>query len=55
MRVVREFQQTVIEVVREESPETARRIVTRLKARQALRSSADLLALDEGGSHGALA
>jgi hypothetical protein len=55
MRVVREFQQTVIEVVREESPETARRIVAHLKARQALRSSADLLALDEERSHGALA
>jgi hypothetical protein len=55
MRVVREFQQTVVDVVRDESPETARRIVTRLKARQALRLSADLPALDEGGPHGALA
>jgi hypothetical protein len=55
MRVVREFQQTVIHVVREESPETARRIVAHLKARRALRPSADLPALDEGGSHGALA
>jgi hypothetical protein len=55
MRVVREFQETVIDVVRDESPETARRIVARLKARRALRPSADLPALDEGGSHGALA
>jgi hypothetical protein len=35
LRVVREFQETVIDVIREESPETARRIVARLKERRA--------------------
>ncbi|MEQ1897632.1 MAG: hypothetical protein ABL971_09645 [Vicinamibacterales bacterium] len=50
LRVVREFQRTVFEVISEESPEAARRIVARLKARQALRRSVDLPTLD--GSSG---
>src|SRR4029453_1725589 len=37
LRVVKEFQETVIETIQEESPETARRIVARLKERRALR------------------
>ena len=45
----------VLDVIGEESPETAHRIIARLKARRALRPSADLPALDEGGPHGALA
>lgn len=36
LRVFKEFQETVIEAIREESPETARRIVARLKERRAL-------------------
>ena len=42
LRVVNEFHQTVVEVIREESPDTARRIVARLKERRALRPSIDL-------------
>ena len=56
LRVVKEFHETVIETIREESPETALRIVTRLKARRALRPSADLLPTLTGGmSDGSLA
>jgi predicted DNA-binding protein YlxM (UPF0122 family) len=54
LRVVREFQQTVIDTIQEESPETARRIVARLKARRALRSTADLPILS-GDSDASLA
>jgi hypothetical protein len=46
LRVVREFQRTVFEVISDESPDTARRIVARLKERQALRRSVDLPTLD---------
>lgn len=49
LRVVREFQRTVFEVISEESPEAARRIVARLKERQALRRSVDLPTLDGSG------
>jgi hypothetical protein len=49
LRVVREFQRTVFEVISEESPEAARRIVARLKERQALRRSVELPMLDGGG------
>ena len=54
LRVVREFQRTVFEVISDESPDAARRIVARLKERQALRRSVDLPTLDgasafEGG------
>jgi biotin operon repressor len=55
LRVVKEFQDTVTETIREVSPETARRIVERLKERRALRPSAALPTLDGQGSDGALA
>jgi hypothetical protein len=42
LRVVKEFQQTVLEVIASLSPETAHAIVTRLKERRALRPSASL-------------
>jgi DNA-binding Lrp family transcriptional regulator len=47
LRVVREFQRTVYEVIAEESPEAARRIVVRLKERQALRRSVEFPTLDD--------
>ncbi len=49
LRVVREFQRSVVEVISEESPEAARRIVARLKERRALRQSAGLPTLDGRG------
>ena len=49
LRVVREFQQGVIQVISEESPEVGRRIVARLKERRALRASGTLPALDGQG------
>jgi len=55
LRVVKEFQETVVDAIREESPEAARRIVTRLKQRRALRPSADILPSLTGGSDGPLA
>ena len=54
LRVVKDFQETVIEAIREESPATAHRIITRLKERRALRPTADLPTLQEGAD-GALA
>ena len=53
-RVVKEFQETVIAVIREESPATARRIVARLKERRALRPSVELPTLT-GDPHGDVA
>jgi hypothetical protein len=55
LRVVKEFQETVIEVIRSEQPDVARRIVTRLKERRALRPGAELPMLDGGGSDGLVA
>jgi DNA-binding Lrp family transcriptional regulator len=55
MKVIREFQETVVETIREESPETARRIIARLKDKRALRPSADLPSLAGGPSNGGLA
>ncbi len=49
LRVVREFQRTVFEVIAEESPDVARRILARLKEQRALRQSAGLPALDGRG------
>ena len=49
LKVVREFQQSVVEVISEESPEVARRLVARLKERRALRASGALPALDGRG------
>ncbi len=48
LKVVREFQRSVMETIAEESPEVARRIVTKLKKRRALRASGTLPALDGG-------
>ncbi len=48
LRVVREFQRSVIEVMSEESPDVARRVVAKLKERRALRASGTLPALDGG-------
>jgi hypothetical protein len=48
LKVVREFQRTVFEAIAEESPDTARRIVDRLKRQQALRQSVEIPALDGG-------
>ncbi len=42
LRVVKEFQATVLEAIGDQSPEIAHAIVTRLKARQALRPSASV-------------
>ena len=54
LRVVKEFQETVVDAIREESPDTARRIVARLKERRALRPSADLPPLSGGVPNGPL-
>jgi DNA-binding transcriptional regulator YdaS (Cro superfamily) len=54
LRVVKEFQETVIGAIREESPATAHRIVARLKERRALRPSATLPSLVGGASDGSL-
>ena len=55
LRVVKEFQETVIEAIREESPATAGRIVARLKERRARRPSADLPSLAGRSADGPLA
>jgi hypothetical protein len=52
LRVVKEFQETVVDAIREESPGTARRSVERLKQRRALRPSADLPTLTGGADAG---
>ena len=49
LKIVREFQKAVVEVIAEESPDVARRVVARLKARRALRASGNLPALDGQG------
>jgi hypothetical protein len=54
LRIVKEFHDTVVEAIREESPATARRIVARLKERRALRPSVDLPTVT-GGPNGDLA
>jgi hypothetical protein len=54
LRLVKEFQEAVVEVIQSESPETARRLVARLKERRALRSSAELPTL-AGAAHGFMA
>ena len=42
VKLIREFQETVVEVIREESPEVARAIIAKLKERRSLRASCDL-------------
>jgi hypothetical protein len=54
LRVVKEFQETVLDAIAQESPETAHRIIARLKERRALRPSANLPTLS-GGSDGLMA
>ena len=49
LRVVREFQRSVVESIAEESPEVARRIVAKLKVQRALRQTATLPTLDGHG------
>jgi len=39
--LVKEFQDAVVEVIQNQAPETARRLVARLKERRGLRSSVD--------------
>ena len=48
LRVVKEFQETVLDAIRQEWPETARRIVMRLKERRALRPTVELPTLTGG-------
>jgi hypothetical protein len=55
LRVVKEFQDTVIDIIRQENPDTAHRIIARLKERRALRPSAQLPTLDGGGPDGFVA
>jgi hypothetical protein len=55
LNLIREFQDVVLEAIRSEAPETARRIVARLKELRALRPSADLPTLDGGGTDGLVA
>lgn len=50
LREVKNFQETVVEAIRDEAPDVARRIVIRLKERKVLRPSAQLPTLD--GSRG---
>ncbi len=48
LKVVREFQRSVVEVISEVDPSVARQIVAKLKERRALRASGTLPALDGG-------
>ena len=48
LKVVREFQRSVVEMISEESPDVGRRVVAKLKERNALRASGTLPALDGG-------
>ena len=49
LKVVREFQRNVVEVIAEESPDVARWVVAMLKARRALGARGSLPALDGHG------
>ena len=49
LNLIRQFQDTVLEAIQRESPETARRVVARLKELRALRPSANLPILDAEG------
>jgi hypothetical protein len=54
LQVMQEFRRTVFEVIAEEAPEIARRILERLKERRALRRSIELQPTDLlGGLHAA--
>jgi hypothetical protein len=56
LRELRQFRELVVETIGEESPETARRLVARLKERRALRPSANLFPSldDQEGMRGAV-
>jgi hypothetical protein len=55
LRVVKEFQETVVEAIQDESPDTARRIIRRLKERRALRATGGLPGVTEGVAGASLA
>lgn len=55
LRLFKEFQETVVQAIQEESPDTARRIIARLKERRALRPSANLPDISRGVTNAALA
>jgi len=55
LRLFKEFQETVVQAIQEESPDTARRIIARLKERRALRPSANLPDISGGATNAALA
>jgi hypothetical protein len=50
LKVVRQFQRTVVEAIQAEAPSVARRIVDRLKAERALRQTAAWPSLDGHGA-----
>jgi hypothetical protein len=50
LKVVRQFQRTVVEAIQAEAPHVARRIVDRLKAERALRQTAAWPSLDGHGT-----
>lgn len=52
LRELRDFRQTVVDIIAAEAPEVGRRLVARLKERRALRQSADLLPPLDGGTDG---
>ena len=54
LREMREFRQTVVDIISEEAPDIGRRLLARLKDRRVLRPSADLLPAldDDGGTNG---
>jgi hypothetical protein len=52
LRVVKEFQESVVEIIRALDPVAAHRILERLKGRKALRPSGDLPILTREGPDG---
>ena len=55
LREFKQFRESVIETIQEESPETARRLLARLKERRALRANAELPSLAGRRSDASLA
>jgi hypothetical protein len=54
VKLIREFQEVVIDTIREQSPEVARAIVDRLRARRALRPSCELPGITGGSPDAAM-
>jgi hypothetical protein len=54
VKLIREFQEVVLDVIRAEEPAVGRRIIERLQARRALRPSADLPGITGSADHAAL-